>query len=325
MSIPYLHILIRVEDDGSLHAMGAFTTKEKQAAYTKASGLKDNQVRHDFYNGPFDSAIPVIYAGHRRWNMDRFQLAGYFKSEEAAWTSVTQEGYVAILRIDTLYEEEQALEKEALDRYAKLRKRWRLSSYESLVDREGEEKARANIVLRFYEDALESLKPETQRNVRALYGLILLLWILPLAFYLFLSRSPDYGENLKTVGWLPDYATDVSYYRSKQVLVYEFSVSQEDFKCWAEDRGMSVQRLVAAETLSRYKAYLSAEEDENTDKAVEEPTLDDIGLAQDPSRIRIDSGFFAQGGGKTPAVAAYDLATHKAYYEQLPPFRPSTH
>ena len=90
--LPYLHILIRVEDDGSLHALGAFTSQEKQAAYQKETGLDYNQVRLDFYNGPFDEDIKVIYAGHRRWNMDRFQLGGYFRSEGEAWNWVSQEG-----------------------------------------------------------------------------------------------------------------------------------------------------------------------------------------------------------------------------------------
>ena len=164
--LPYLHILVRVDADGSLHALGAFSSKEKQQAYQQEAGLDDRQVRLDFYNGPFDHDCKVIYAGHRRWNMDRFQLGGYFRNESAAWTSVTQEGYVSVLRIDTSYAAEQALEREALQRYAKLQKRWRLSSYEELIAREGKAEARANITLRFYE-ALESFKPKTRRDVRA--------------------------------------------------------------------------------------------------------------------------------------------------------------
>ena len=187
--LQYLHILIRVEEGGSLRALGAFTSKEKQRAYQEALGLKDAEVRLDFFNGPFSHDIKVIYAGHRRWNMQRFQLAGYFKSEGEAWNQVTQEGYVSVLRIDTSLEEEKALEQEALARYAKLQKRWRLSSYEDIVAREGEEKARANLVLRYYEDALESFKPKTQRDVRALYAFFVAILILPLSIFYFLSSG----------------------------------------------------------------------------------------------------------------------------------------
>jgi hypothetical protein len=38
-------------------------------------------VRLDFHNGPFAEDAEAIDADHRHWNMDRVQLAGYFKSD----------------------------------------------------------------------------------------------------------------------------------------------------------------------------------------------------------------------------------------------------
>ncbi|MFQ3226401.1 MAG: hypothetical protein ACI8Z5_002673 [Lentimonas sp.] len=38
--IPDLHILIRGKEDGSLHALGAFTTKEKESAERAAAFKK---------------------------------------------------------------------------------------------------------------------------------------------------------------------------------------------------------------------------------------------------------------------------------------------
>jgi hypothetical protein len=315
--LPYLHILIRVEDDGSLHALGAFTTKEKQSAYQAATGLADNQVRLDFYNGPFEEDTKVIYAGHRRWNMDRFQLAGYFNSEGEAWTWVTQEGYVSVLQIDTSYEEEKAQEKEALERYAKLQKRWRLSSYEDLVAREGIEKARANIMLRFYEDALESFKPKSRRDIRALYAFFILILILPLAVFFFLSNEPDYGENVESVSWLPNYTSSISYYRSKQVHVYEFKVSAADFKRWAESNGMTVRRLINQEILSRYKAYVPTEQGQ-TGKPISPDgsvSIKQFEAWQAAISIKIDAGLIAKNASE--AIAIYDLDTQKAYFEHL--------
>lgn len=316
--IPYLHILIRVEDDGSLHALGAFTTKEKQSAYQAAAGLKENQVRLDFYNGPFEEDTKVIYAGHRRWNMDRFQLGGYFKTEGESWTWVTQEGYVSVLQIDTNYESEKALEKEALERYAKLQKRWRLSSYEDLVAREGADKARANIMLRFYEDALESFKPKTRRDIRALYALFGLILVLPLAVFFFLSNAPDFGEDVQYVDWLPDYTSHISYYRSKQVQVYEFQVSPTNFKLWAESNGMQVQRLSSQETLSRYKAYLPADKEQQSQPISSDGSvsIEQFETWQAAISIRIQDGLIAQNVEKT-ATAVYDPKTEKAYFEHL--------
>ena len=71
--IDFLHILIRVEDDGSLRALGAFSTKEKLTKYRDDAGLKPAEVRLDFHNGPFEHGMKVIYAGHRHWNMKRFR------------------------------------------------------------------------------------------------------------------------------------------------------------------------------------------------------------------------------------------------------------
>ncbi len=315
--LPYLHILIRVEDDGSLHALGAFTSKEKQLAYQKDSGLEDSQVRLDFYNGPFDEDIKVIYAGHRRWNMDLFQLGGYFKSEGEAWTWVTQEGYVSVLRIDTSYEEEKNLEKDALERYAKLQRRWRLATYQELVDREGVDKARANIKLRFYEDALESFKPKTRRDVRALYAFVVLILCLPIAIFFYLSRGPDYGENLDSVSWLPQYTSNISFYRSKQVQVYEFEVDANDFKRWAESRGMRVRRLVNQEIISRYKAYIPSPAGQSSQPATPGGvlTVEQFESWQNDISAKITIGLIAEGPEKE--IAIYNPKTKKAYFEHL--------
>ncbi len=317
--IPYLHILIRVEDDGSLHALGAFTSKEQQSAYQSAAGLKSNQVRLDFHNGPFDEATKVIYAGHRRWNMNRFQLAGYFKTEGESWTVVTQEGYVSVLQINTDFNSQKALEKEALERYAKLQKRWRLSSYEDLIAHEGAEKARANLMLRFYEDALESFKPKTRRDLRALYALFGLIVALPFAIFFFLNNAPEYGVNVDQVKWLPDYTSNISYYRSKQVQVYEFQVSLENFKAWAASNGMQVQRLSTQTNLSRYKAYLPADQEQQNQPIAPDGyvSVEQFQTWQAAISIRIQDGLVAQNPAESSATAVYDPKTNKAYFEDL--------
>jgi hypothetical protein len=316
--LPYLHILIRLEDDGSLHALGAFTSKEKQLAYQKAAGLTDSQLRFDFYNGPFDDDIKVIYAGHRHWNMDLFQLGGYFNSESEAWRWVTQEGYVSVLQIDTSYEKEQALQQAALERYAKLQRRWQLASYDALIKREGIDKARANIKLRYYEDGLESFKPKTRRDFRTLYIAIILLLILPFLLFFSFNRGPSYGENLPSVNWLPSYTSDISYYRSKQVKVFEFKVSAADFKRWAEDRGMTVRRLASQEFISRYKAYIP-EQTKNFQvspiKGQDPLSTPEFKSWQDSISVKITSGYIAESANKE--VAIYNSKSQKAYYEHL--------
>lgn len=313
--LPYLQILVRVENDGSLHALGAFSTKDKLKAYQNASGLKDNQIRLDFYNGPFDNDTKVIYAGHRRWNMDRFQLGGYFRSENEAWNSVTQEGYVSVLRIDTTYEAEQSLEREALELYAQLQKRWRLSSYEELIAREGLEKARANITLRFYEDALESFRPKNNRDLRAMYALILVMIALPVAIFLYMQSAPDYGENVPSVKWLPDTASNISFYRSKQVRVYEFTMDIESFRKWAESMSLSIRRLSSQEIISRYKAYIPNEVPDTQASTSNDLEMEALREWQSSISAKIETGLIAKGQGDE--LALYDSKKKIVYFEYL--------
>ncbi|MGB0413297.1 MAG: hypothetical protein ACPGJU_02520 [Coraliomargarita sp.] len=315
--LPYLHILVRVDTDGSLHALGAFTSKDKQKAYQEDAGLTDSQIRLDFYNGPFDDDTRVIYAGHRRWNMNSFQLGGYFRNENSAWTSVTHEGYVSLLRIDTTYAAEQKLEREALERYAKLQKRWRLSSYDELIAREGSRKTRANITLRFYEDALESFKPKTRRDIRALYALIACALALPLAVAFFMSSAPDYAENVNQVSWLPKTASNVSFYKSKQILVYEFSISADDFKTWAESKEMTVRRMMNQEIISRYKAYIPTPEGKRGEPFSPDGSIpfETFQAWQDTISIKVNKGLIAKGPNSE--IAIYDPANKKAYFEHL--------
>lgn len=310
---PYLHILIRVEDDGSLHALGAFTNKESQQAYQQALGLSDQQVRLDFYNGPFDENIRVVYAGHRRWNMNRFQLGGYFRTEGEAWTWVTQEGYVSVLRIDTTYEAEKALEEEAIKEYERLQKRWKLSSYEDIVAREGVEKARANIMLRFYEDALESFKPKSKRDTRAVYFLLAMAVLFPIAVYHMLQQGPNFGENVPSVKWLPDSAYDVSFYRSQQVEIYEFSITADNFKRWAEQQGMRVRTIVDPISVSRYIAYIP--DNPHLVPSGNELTMEEFEQWQNMISIQVNSGLYTREPDRYTAV--YDYETRRCYYENL--------
>ncbi|ADE55816.1 hypothetical protein [Coraliomargarita akajimensis] len=315
--LPYLQILVRVESDGSLHALGAFTSKEKQKAYQQAAGLKDSEVRLDFYNGPFDSDIAVIYAGHRQWNMDSFQLGGYFRTEGDAWNSVTQEGYVSVLRIDTTHEAEQELQREALERYAKLQRRWRLSSIDELIKREGKQKAQANIKLRFYEDALESFRPKTERDMRALYVLALCLLILPSSVMFFMKNQPNYGENHSSVNWLPETATNVSFYRSKQIQVYEFNMDFESFKAWAKERGLEVRQIGSHQIISRYKAYLPNKQRSDSERPVSTGVKAAERLDQWQQQIsaKIYSGFIALG--PEDVTVLYDATEGRVYFEQF--------
>ena len=95
----------------------------------------------------------------------------------------------------------------------------------------------------------------------ALYALIACMLILPLAIVFYMKSAPDYAENVTSVKWLPETASNISYYKSKQVQVYEFTISADQFRKWAEGKDMTVRRLMNQQVVSRYKAYLPTTQD----------------------------------------------------------------
>ena len=47
------------------------------------------------------------------------------------------------------------------------------------------------------------------------------------------SKKIESGQGVTTVSWLPDAATDISYYRSYGWTAYEFEIGEEGFREWA--------------------------------------------------------------------------------------------
>jgi hypothetical protein len=201
---------------------------------------------------------------------------------------------VSVLKIDTDYAREKALEPEILTRHSKLQKRWRLSSYEDLIARKGIEKARANIKLRFYQDALESFKPRTRRDIRALYALCDLIPACPFAIFYFLTCTHDFGENVESLDWLPGYTSQISYYRSKQVQVYEFKISAENFERWAQSNQMQAHPLSEQEILSRDSADLPVDKKQQAKARPTDPddsrSIEQFEAWQSAISIKISNG-----------------------------------
>lgn len=138
-----------------------------------------------------------------------------------------------------------------------------------------------------------------------------------MAIFFYANSGPEYGENLPKVSGLPSYASEVSYYKSKQVKVYEFRIKADDFKTWAGQSGMSVQRVTAPKVLSRYKAYIPPPKAKSSDPLPPDGiiTIERFQQWQHQISITVNSGMIARG--RDEAVAIYDVKTQKAYFEYL--------
>ena len=143
-----------------------------------------------------------------------------------------------------------------------------------------------------------------------------LLLALPFAILFFVNRKPNYGEHVPSVHWLPDSASDICFYKSKQLEVYEFNIDPREFRNWAQSRGMSLRRLSGSEVVSRYKAYLPADDGSNrpTCRHPMVPLiLNQFNAWQRAISIKIESGLIAKAPDES--IAVYDAKAQRAYYE----------
>ena len=134
--------------------------------------------------------------------------------------------------------------------------------------------------------------------------LLVLLWI-GLVFYA--NSHPDTGEHIPRADWLPESASDISFYRSYSHTAYEFKISERDLLKWA-DR-WSFQEIEKPVRIHRYLYFLKRPED--------------FGSYEEYHRectIEVPEGLISvrrqrNGGGHT---AVYDRKTGYAYVQTSP-------
>ncbi len=139
-------------------------------------------------------------------------------------------------------------------------------------------------------------------NPKALrYGLIagILLFLSPLLLLglwfggvWYSEHHPDQGEHARRVSFLPETATDVSWYRSYNSTGFDFKISEADFKKWS--------RWEVREIAEPFSVFLRR----------------NAGQEQ----IKIKNGLYyfstARNGGIT--LVAYDRASGRAYFYSTP-------
>lgn len=125
----------------------------------------------------------------------------------------------------------------------------------------------------------------------------------------------EMGENVPSVGWLPDGATNVSYYRSYLNTAYEFDIDEQGFLDWSRwdvteiDRPVRILRYVY---FSKPPPTLS---NQLTDAEWEEFAKTEVKRS-----VEISDGLYyvyrqSNGGG---VMVGYDRTTGRAYYQSAP-------
>jgi hypothetical protein len=142
---------------------------------------------------------------------------------------------------------------------------------------------------------------------RAIIGVIALVSV-TLGLYLLSNNyltSYEYAENVETVDWLPDTATNISYFKSYLFTAYEFDISEEEFLKLAEKKGWKVKKINQTKRVLRYTYGVNQKN--NTSKKTNTEAI-------------IDSGYyynkrFSNGGGIT---VVYDNEKQTAYFQSDP-------
>ena len=137
--------------------------------------------------------------------------------------------------------------------------------------------------------------------------LLVLLWI-GLAAYG--NSHPDTGAHLPRVDWLPEEASDISFYRSYSNTAYEFKISERDFLRGA-NRNWKFQEIEEPVSVPRYLYFLALKNHK------------DYGSWEEMKKgcfVTISEGVFSEvrrknGGGH---IAVYDRKTGYAYVHTNP-------
>ena len=125
----------------------------------------------------------------------------------------------------------------------------------------------------------------------------------------------EIGEALESVDWLPDSATNVSFYRSYMNTAYEFDISEHEFCDWSRWELAEITEPVG---LSRYLQFSTPRPVEPQNPTQEK--MENFALEYSRRGVRISDGLYYghtqdNGGG---VWIAYDRKTGRAYYQSAP-------
>jgi len=123
------------------------------------------------------------------------------------------------------------------------------------------------------------------------------------------------GESLPSVDWLPEEATNVSFYRSYLNTAYEFDISEHGFRDWSR---WELEEIVEPVRIPRYLEYSTPPPQEPSDPTSEE--IEAFIMEQKNRSATIKSGLYygyLQGNGGGIWVG-YDRESGRAFYKSAP-------
>lgn len=142
---------------------------------------------------------------------------------------------------------------------------------------------------------------------------LILLW---LSASCYSNAHPEFGEHVDHVSWLPDGATDASYYQSYSFTAAEFKISENDFKNNTNSSWVFTE-IVKPETIERYNYFPESDRYYKSHPDFDSKAYDEF---QKRINATVTNGIVAQkrqsnGGGYH---AVYDRDTGIGYIQTNP-------
>ena len=154
-----------------------------------------------------------------------------------------------------------------------------------------------------------------KRKILSVLFVIAVLIFNPISLFLFWlfsglysNANPEIGESVQSVEWLPETASNISYYRTYSWQAYEFDISEDHFEDWATR--WDIREVGSPISVRRY-SYMGRFE-EASDYSDQEN--------QESHTAKIRNGLYdenwaSDGGGY---VVAYDRSEGRAYFQSNP-------
>ena len=130
------------------------------------------------------------------------------------------------------------------------------------------------------------------------------------------DEQVEIGENLDTVSWLPDEASNISFYRSYRFTAYEFDISEAGFERWSQ---WPVNDLSTPKKIARYLVRTEPESPAPSFDATDEQLIA-YHRARQNQYAKITDGLYyeieqSNGGG---VWVGYDRQKGRVFYQSSP-------
>lgn len=294
-------VIISKEKNGEKEAIGVSLSESQAKKYIRDEALKDCSLEMIDFPSKTKEISECLYLAFKPQDGDQNSvLVGYFTNRFKAQQASQPGGHISRIPL--------------------VENRGKASARPSLNPRDNAESKNRKDVAK---TAKHKAKPNdaASRNFRKIRILLALvgLWMLAIIMIIVLAPGSQYewGENVESVDFLPNYCRNISYYKSERFTVFEFPCNDEIFKRFAFDQKLIYKELEKQTRAKTYRQY--AEIDWNAPEGLGD--AEQWNLWKDLSQPTVEEGYYiyAKINYTGDVYGLYDGAAKRLYYWEKAP------